>query len=308
MFFDVVTHAANIFKSMHYFIIYPKSCARKHKQLDLDMPCKMPMLVNLYFKVYSCIIMKTASVSPPLLEAAIERKGIKGLRGGIVEFIKRHDLLYAVARQALRAKIAADLVSVQRKGLLAEFNSWHGLKRLSAMEGFMRPEQAAFFERLIKANPHIRNIAEIGFNAGHSSFVFLESSERTRVTSFDIATHDYVDGAATYIDGRFPGRFNLIRGDSKQTVPQFAADNPDTKFDLVFVDGGHDLETTRADIANVRQFASEHTMLVVDDILPDANYGVGPSQAWQEALAGNVVMQDGLLHGDNRTWAVGRFI
>jgi hypothetical protein len=49
-------------------------------------------------------------------------------------------------------------------------------------------------------------------------------------------------------------------------------------------------------------------MLVVDDILPDANYGVGPSQAWQEALAGNVVMQDGLLHGDNRTWAVGRFI
>ncbi len=41
---------------------------------------------------------------------------------------------------------------------------------------------------------------EFGFNAGHSSEVFLENNNSLLLTSFDLGEHNYVLSAKEYID------------------------------------------------------------------------------------------------------------
>ena len=45
---------------------------------------------------------------------------------------------------------------------------------------------------------------------------------------------------------RFPQRFEFVAGDSTLTVPQYAATHPNTKCDLLSVDGGHSLEVLKS--------------------------------------------------------------
>ena len=73
---------------------------------------------------------------------------------------------------------------------------------------------------------------EIGFNAGHSSELFLKYTS-AHVTSFDLGEHPYVSHAKEYIDA-YPGRHSLIIGDSTVTVPKCIG-----KYDIIFIDGGH---------------------------------------------------------------------
>jgi hypothetical protein len=44
----------------------------------------------------------------------------------------------------------------------------------------------------------------------------------------------------------FPGRHELITGDSRETVPAFADEYPTRAFDLIYIDGGHDYEIAKA--------------------------------------------------------------
>jgi predicted O-methyltransferase YrrM len=82
--------------------------------------------------------------------------------------------------------------------------------------------------------------------------------------------------AKKLIDERFPGRHTLICGDSRKTVPEFKASNPDLRFDLVFIDGGHDYEVPKADLLNMRELASEGTAVILDDLIPWFAFGRGP--------------------------------
>ena len=68
-------------------------------------------------------------------------------------------------------------------------------------EGYIEqvPEQVQKLKDLVNNNK-IKNILEIGFNAGHSSCLFLEKNKQCNVISFDIATHDYVHIGKQYID------------------------------------------------------------------------------------------------------------
>lgn len=201
------------------------------------------------------------------------------------------------------------LASVLKGGdALAEINEQYGPLELIRLEGFMRKEQADFFGNLLKLEPGIKTVAETGFNAGHSSFLFLDSSPDISVVSFDLGEHDYVDRAERYISGRFPGRHALHRGDSKVTVPEFAATHPDVRADLVFIDGGHDYETAAADLSNMRKMAASGALVVMDDYMPHIFYGLGPAQAWDEAVRHGHIAQEAILSGDGRTWAVGRYL
>src|SRR5262245_15225471 len=100
------------------------------------------------------------------------------------------------------------------------------------------------------ARPGVRSIMEIGFNAGHSSELFLRFNETAHVTSFDLGEHRYVLAAKTYLDRRFHARHTLVLGDSTQTIPRFPAESP---FDLIFIDGGHSYEVAKADLLNCRR-------------------------------------------------------
>jgi predicted O-methyltransferase YrrM len=191
------------------------------------------------------------------------------------------------------------------------------LRRLGAGEGSSSAEELLYLVRVAR-NAKARSIAEIGFNAGCSSYALLRYVPDATVVSFDLGEHASIAVNKKLIDKKFPGRHTLISGDSRETVPAFADSNPDLRFDLVFIDGGHDYEVAHADIVNMRLLSSDSTALVMDDLVPWASYGAGPTKAWEEAVRDEFVRQEELFqHGERvekaqppgaRAWALGRYV
>src|SRR5579859_1597930 len=146
----------------------------------------------------------------------------------------------------------------------------------SADEGSSSPQQQDYLRQLVQRS-RARLVGEVGFNAGFSSLAFLSADPDVRVVSFDIGQHDIVGHAKEFLDGLYPGRHELVIGDSTRTVPGYAAENPAVSFDLVFIDGGHSYETVAADIVNMRAMSHLGTGVVVDDLTPWLWWGEGPT-------------------------------
>jgi len=144
------------------------------------------------------------------------------------------------------------------------------------------------------------HVMEIGFNAGHSSEVFLLNNPELVLTSFDLGSHDYVPIAKEYIDMTFPNRHTLILGDSTVTVPLFIKKNPTTKFDIIFIDGGHEYEIAKKDIENCFHLAHKDTIVIIDDTMFtngwEAGYTKGPTKVWTEKIAEKNIVE--LQHKD----------
>jgi predicted O-methyltransferase YrrM len=141
------------------------------------------------------------------------------------------------------------------------------------------------------------NVMEIGFNAGHSAEVFLGANENLMLTSFDLGAHDYVFTGKEYIDITYPNRHRLIIGDSKITVPEFTAKNPETKFDVIFIDGDHEYDGAVADLTNCLKLAHKNTIIILDDTYFKndciANWAVGPTKAWLDFVSDKKIQELG---------------
>jgi len=142
---------------------------------------------------------------------------------------------------------------------------------------------------------NVSNIMEIGFNAGHSSEVFLGASPRTKVVSFDIGSHDYLTHGKTFIDRKFPDRHQLILGDSEKTVAEYIENKPDTRFDLIFIDGSHVYEKVMQDLLNCKRLSHKDTIIILDDVVKNPSYksihNSGPSQIWAEFIKEGIVRE-----------------
>ena len=154
-------------------------------------------------------------------------------------------------------------------------------------EGFSSIGQRVFFRRLLDERKSIRQILEIGFNAGHSAVTFLSTRSDIHVTSLDLGQHECVDIAKKYVDSSFEGRHRLLLGDSKETLKTLVNENK--TFDLIFIDGGHDIETAKSDLALAHSLSHSHTVVIMDDVLPSVYWGRGPSIAWSDAVREGVV-------------------
>lgn len=110
-----------------------------------------------------------------------------------------------------------------------------------------------------------KNILEIGFNAGHSCFLFLIANETSKIQLFDIGEHTYSKLCFEYLNAQFPGRLSVTWGDSMDTIPNFYQQNPDTKFDLIHIDGKHEDINVIADTLNCRLLVEKENILLSDD-------------------------------------------
>ncbi len=158
------------------------------------------------------------------------------------------------------------------------------------------------------------NIAEIGFNAGHSALLFLSASKKNKVTSFDLAEHAYSTAAKEFIDKHFYKRHDLIKGDSKESLLNYAAKFPSRKFDLLFIDGGHDFETALTDLINAKKLIKEGGIVVLDDTITNhpewvMSHNEGPNQAWKEMIISeNIEEIDDFDYCQGRGMSVGQYI
>ena len=155
-------------------------------------------------------------------------------------------------------------------------------------EGFSGqvPGQVVFYV-LLARQPWVRQVCEIGFNAGHSALYWLAANNRTNLLSFDLGFHDYAKVMADYMTSAYPGRFQIVWGDSTKTVPQFVNHLQNSgkmlSCDVIVVDGGHTYEVAIADLRNMRPFArtSRH-LLLLDDTPCVASHCEGPARSWRE--------------------------
>lgn len=129
-------------------------------------------------------------------------------------------------------------------------------------------------------------IMEIGFNAGHSAEVFLQNNNTLSLTSFDLGLHQYVGAGKMYINATYPNRHTLIIGDSLKTIPIYLEKNKGTKFDFIFIDGGHEYDIAKADLENCFHLAHKDTIVALDDTIFtkdwEQEYTIGPTKTWDE--------------------------
>jgi len=149
--------------------------------------------------------------------------------------------------------------------------------------------------------PWVRTICEIGLNWGASAFVFLQSTEHfespPKLYSFDLFELPYSRAIKEFLEIRFPGRLQVVVGDSQRTVPEFVEARPDVKCDLMLVDGAHGYLEAYMDLKNMMALAACNNILIMDDcncLAPNAP----ETLAWRGAVEDGLVTEMDAWHYD----------
>ena len=110
-------------------------------------------------------------------------------------------------------------------------------------------------------------ILEIGFNAGHSSLLFLLATAGRPVdmTVFDLGEHAYARPCLDYLRSQFPNaNIKYIEGDSTKTLPEFKKTNPGY-YDVIHVDGGHQRDIVLSDVTATADIVAPGGLFILDD-------------------------------------------
>jgi predicted O-methyltransferase YrrM len=115
--------------------------------------------------------------------------------------------------------------------------------------------------------------------------------------------HWFNEAGRNYIDSKYPGRFQLVKGDPLTTVPEFANKHADVNFDLIVIDGGHEYQVALQDIINMGYLARSDTILIMDDICFEP-----VNRAWNECIKNGLIEEFERRTDCGFGWARGRYL
>ncbi len=119
-----------------------------------------------------------------------------------------------------------------------------------------------------------QNFLEIGVRLGKTSAMVAATAPEVSIAAFDLWISPYAgvdnpgpDFVRQQLAGvGHTGELVFFSGDSRHTVPQYFAANPDRTFDIVNVDGDHSDEGAWVDLTNVAEYVAAGGYLLFDDL------------------------------------------
>ena len=168
-------------------------------------------------------------------------------------------------------------------------------------------------EFLNKYKESFTNVLEIGFNAGHSSEIFLGSNPNSKITSIDVGYWYYGKFGVEFLNNKFPNRLKVIFKDSILALNDFSTIPENKIFNFIYIDGNHSYDYAYNDIKNCKKFSDKETLVAIDDVVIDDKNrtlaNTGPTQAWLDLLKEDYITEVEVAHflDINRGVAVGRF-
>jgi predicted O-methyltransferase YrrM len=191
-------------------------------------------------------------------------------------------------------------------------NDFYKLNKIKIIEG-NSTQSAMQKEYLDKYKEHFKNVLEIGFNAGHSSEIFLSMNENCRLTSVDIGFWYYGKFGVEFLNKKYPGRLKVFFKDSVKALENYEVVPENTIFNFIYIDGNHSYEYAYNDIKNCSKFADKNTIVAIDDVVIDEKYrslaNTGPTEAWKNFLNDGFIKEIEVAHFKdlNRGIAVGKY-
>lgn len=213
---------------------------------------------------------------------------------------KRHCRLagahpYATTRDVLRT-------------LESELSKQLGGKTKKHMEGHSKDDAGEAWLQMVTElgiNKPLR-ICEVGLDAGHSAVRWLCAFPEATLVSFDLFEHNASHIAAGFLSRSFPGRFRVVGGDTRNTLP--AANHVRLNCDIISIDGGHTEEVARNDINRLRPHASTKHALLIDDVRCAWWLCRDPTRVWVDAIAAGLIVEHRCeVHRCCRGWCAGRY-
>lgn len=117
------------------------------------------------------------------------------------------------------------------------------------------------------------SLFEIGVNGGHSMLLALMANPSLHCVGVDVCEQlapswarvdIYVPAAFAWLEENFPGRVEVIRGNSLVVAPQYALDHPDAGIDFLHLDGAKN--THLREVLALRDVMRPGAFVVHDDV------------------------------------------
>jgi hypothetical protein len=159
----------------------------------------------------------------------------------------------------------------------AEFDRWCGdlPLREDSTPFHSGPHSIRQFRSALTLAGNPQRILEIGFCLGHSARIFLGLLPKCEVISIDNSKRPQTLEAAELLYKTHGQRFALIHGESSHPGLQILLKDNMAPFDLIFIDGGHETEAVRADVA--LGVGLDIPFYLFDDFWPHWGPGVLPA-------------------------------